>query len=231
MQKIFRVVSKNEKNQSRSENRLKDGMLPRYGILNKKEAIASVVVSTIFLFAIFVIIKKIGFELLIAVGIVFIREIIQDMIIYNEFYKIQNRVVTVKKIFSKKEVVLPENLVLIVSRGSVSLGGRISYMKRPGFIKLDCLMICIVSNCTVQEALRFMQWNGYSKENRYSNVIVREIFLDNTYSKFLFSFAYNKAQLQKLVENHNVEIILPKSLKSEIDLGFFSDLLHIDEEN
>ena len=103
-------------------------------------------------------------------------------------------------------------------------------MKHPGFMSLDCLMICIVSNCTVREALNLIRWNNYSEEHRYTNVIIREIFMDNTYSDFLFSFAYNKDQLQNLIDNHNVEIILPKSLEGKIDLSFARVSIQIDEK-
>ncbi len=104
-------------------------------------------------------------------------------------------------------------------------------MKRPRFIKLDCLMICIVSNCTVQKVLNMIRWNDWSKEMRYFNAIINEIFMDNIYNDFLFSFAYNKTELQKLIENHKIEIIIPKSLMEDIDLSFVSVPIHIDEDS
>jgi len=126
----FRSHSDDGENQSRSKLETNNRMLLRYGSPNVKQEVFFVFFSTAFIFALSIINQKFGFEVLIGVGVFIIGILIKDIIIYNEFYKIQDRTVIIKKFFSTKIVSLPENLVLIVSKGSVPSRQRVCLIKR-----------------------------------------------------------------------------------------------------
>ncbi len=98
-----------EGNEKRSGEQSKDGMLPRYGKFNIKKLAISLIVYVIIIISIFFIKKQITFEVFILVGIVCSYTIVIDIFTYSEFYKIKNRVVTIRKFFSKKRLVFQMN--------------------------------------------------------------------------------------------------------------------------
>ena len=157
--------------------------------------------------------------------------VLQRIITHGEFYSIQNNSIITKRLFHKKVIPLPNQLILIVAKGSTLSFPYRRLRDMDHLIELnDCYMVCIVDNCTLREALNIMHWNRFSKEYRYSNIVVKEIFDDNTYSDFLYSFVYDAEQVQKLAVNHDCQIILPKSLEGKVDLSGLNIPIHVDEE-
>ena len=167
-----------------------------------------------------------------ALILAFVLMALQRMITHKEFYYIKDRSIISKTFFKRKTILLPEDIILIIARGNTLAFPYRRFQGNNGnLIEIeDCYMVCIVDNCTPREVLNMMRWNKYSEENRYSNVFIREVFLDNTYSDFLYSFVFDLEQVQKLTANHNCQIILPKSLEDKVDLRDINVPIHIDEE-
>lgn len=205
----------------------KNGFLPRYGSFKIKTVHAELYSLVLFL-AISIIRKRIDIGSLILSAFLFA---LQQVITHGEFYAIQSHSIVTKWFFKKKFISLPDDLMLILAKGSALSFPYRRLRNMEHLIELDnCYMVCIVDNCTLREALNLMHWNGFSKDNRYSNIIVREIFLDNTYSDFLYSFVFDREQVQKLAENHNCQMIVPKSLLGMVDLSELNIPIHIDKE-
>ena len=200
---------------------------PRYGNYSFKTYKAWWYCLVLFL-SVSVIRKQIDIGTLLFATIVMV---FQRIITHGEFYAIQNDSIITKRLFCKKAVSLPNELILIVAKGSTLSFPYRRLRDMDHLIELnDCYMVCIVDNCTLREALNIMHWNRFSKEYRYSNIVVKEIFDDNTYSDFLYSFVYDAEQVQKLAVNHDCQIILPKSLEGKVDLSGLNIPIHVDEE-
>ena len=205
----------------------KNGFLPRYGSF-KIKTIHSELYSLVLFLAISIIRKRIDIGSLILSAFLFA---LQQVVTHGEFYAIQSHSIVTKWFFKKKIISLPDDLMLILAKGSALSFPYRRLRNMNHLIELDdCYMICIVDNCTLREALNLMHWNGYEKENRYSNIVVREIFLNNTYSDFLYSFVFDREQVQKLAENHNCQMIVPKSLLGAVELSELNIPIHIDKE-
>lgn len=150
---------------------------------------------------------------------------------HYEWYQINNNSIEVKRLFSQKSVSLPSDLILIIAKTTV-LSWPLKRLRdlRNTIHFDDRFMVCIIGNATVQETIKIMHRTNLKKDVRFSNEVVKELFRTNTYSDFLYSFVYEPDQLQKLIENHNCQIILPKSLKNKVNLDHIKIPIYLDEE-
>lgn len=212
------------------ENKMPVQTISRYGKFPLKVYFFSLTVVSIFI-AILVIIKPEVWYFAILIELI---EILKSFFTHYEKYILQENAIISKKIFSEKCIFLPKDILLIVVKADVLTWGRSSDLKnsRKNVVEYDDrYMICICGNCSIDDALKVIyQLARRPKEERYFNESIKEAFRKTIYHDFLYSFVYDKEQVQKLAENHNCQMIVPKSLLGMVELSELNIPIHIDKE-
>ena len=215
---------------SMKENKMPVQTISRYGKFPLKVYFFSLTLVSIFI-AILVIIKPEVWYFAILIELI---EILKSFFTHYEKYILQENAIISKKIFSKKCIFLPKDILLIVVKADVLTWGRSSDLKnsRKNVVEYDDrYMICICGNCTVDDALKVIyQYGQWSKEELYYNESIKAIFRKTVYHDFLYSFVFDAEQVQKLAVNHDCQIILPRSLEGKVDLSGLNIPIHVDEE-
>jgi len=210
------------------DNKTKLRLISRYGKFYLKAY--SWFLSTVSILLIFFVIFK--REILIFAIIVELIVISDCFLTHYEKYNLYENTIIAKKIFTKKSILLPKNIILIVAKTDLLSWNSLRLKaSRKNVVEYDDrYMICIVSNCSVDETIKVIHQCGFQKDEQYYNEVIRDAFKKTVYHDFLYSFVYDKDQVQKLVENHNCQIIVPKSLEGKVDLSGINIPIHIDEE-
>ena len=212
------------------ENKMPVQTISRYGKFPFKVYSSNLIIVSIFL-AILVIFKPEVWYFAILIELI---EILKSFFTHYEKYILQENAIISKKMFSEKCIFLPKDLLLIVVKADVLTWGRSFDLKnsRNNVVEYDDrYMICICGNCSVDDALKTIYQLGQrQKEERYYNESIKAAFRKTVYHDFLYSFVYEAEQVQKLVENHDCQIIVPRSLEGKLDLSGLNIPIHVDEK-
>jgi len=156
---------------------------------------------------------------------------LQCFLIHSEWFRIENDSIKVKKIFRRKAITLPNDFNLIIAEASVL---KWPYKRFDSYNKMISLinryMVCIVSKASERETIQILNWNNYSKKDRYSNVFIQQLYSENFYNDFIYSFVYEKKQFEKLIQNRSCQIFVPKSLKKKTNFLENCDPIYFDED-
>ena len=211
------------------ENKMPVQTVSRYGKFPFKAYFFSLIVAPIFM-ATLVIFKREALYFAILIELI---EILSSFLTHYEKYSLYENAIVSKKVFSKKCIFLPKDLLLIVVKADVLSweSTRLKTLRKNAVEYDDRYMICICGNCSVDDALRVIhQYGQWPKEELYYNESIKAIFRKTVYHDFLYSFVYEAEQVQKLVENHDCQIIVPRSLEGKVDLSGLNIPIHVDEK-
>ena len=154
---------------------------------------------------------------------------IDSYLLNIEYFSLTDNSIVVKKLFLKKEIILPNDISLIITKATVNslLKGNTIYDSQ---IIKNRYMVCIVDYVPMEDFKKILSYSGYRKEIRYRDDVLKRILKNNPYCNFLYSFTYNIEQVQKLIASHDCQIILPKSLEGKVDLSSINVPIFVDEE-
>lgn len=208
-----------------------ESMHPRYSKITLKN-ILSTAGRLLFLSLLVTLlsIKKLSADEIIMENIVlWILGFIDSYLLIIEFFCQTNNSIIVKKLFLKKEIILPSKLNLVITKATLTYIAKGNTIYDSQIIK-NRYMVCIVDYVPMEDFKKILSYSGYRKEIRYRDDVLKRILKNNPYCNFFYSFTYDIAQVQKLVKNHNCRIILPKSLEEKVDLSTINELIFVDEE-
>ena len=189
-------------------------MKKRYGKFRFRDYTYLWIVGVVLiLFSIMLVIFRLNL-LLVIFPIVYSVTLMLSIIIPNsEEFCIQNRILTMKKIGTTRNVTLPENITLVISLADISppFANRLG-VNRQTHILNDKYTISILQDVNLD------QWNNKAHKNyvkQYTDSVVRLLFDDYRY---IYSCVCDNELIDYFINNHNCLVIVPNSLKDKINL-------------
>ena len=138
----------------------------------------------------------------------------------ESFVIADNRIIA-KKLFSTKEIIIPEDAVVIISYADLAPFYSISPYKKYFFN--GRISVSFLQNISFENALNKLH-KGFGK--MYSNTLIEHIFE----YEFIYSFICEDDFLCNILNNHNYVVILPESLSSHLPKTKMLNNVFIDAE-
>lgn len=213
------------------KNNKNESMYPRYSKITLKSILSNIK----FLFFLTLVLSLLSIkkfptsEIVMGNIALWALSFIDSFFLHIEHYSLTSNSVIVKKFFLKKEIALPHKINLVITKATLAYlsKGNTIYDSQ---ITENCYMVCIVDYVSGEDFQKIISRSRIQRKNRYRDDALKIILKNNTYCKFLYSFVCETEQMQKLVEKHDCQIILPKSLEGKVDLSSINAPIFVDEE-
>lgn len=135
---------------------------------------------------------------------------------YLEKYNITDNSINTLILKERNTIPLPHNITIIFSYADLHLSQNIQSHQ----LKDRCF-VSIVKQIDLEKILTTLHLNHVKK---YSNSTIEDEFK----SDFIYSFVYDIESIKILSQNRNINIIVPETLISKLDIDVSSDNIFVD---